>query len=231
MTMKTIAIITARGGSKRIPRKNIKEFAGEPIIAYPIRAAKESGLFDEIMVSTDSEEIADIARSYGAGVPFMRSSENADDVSTTADVISEVIACYGKEGAEFDVICCLYPTSPFITGDLLREAFGRLEESGAAAVLPVVAYSHPVQRALVIRDNELSYKWPENRNARTQDLEKCYHDAGQFYFVRTEAFLREKTMVPEGTAPFVLEEKLVQDIDTVEDWEIAEFKYRYLTKE
>ncbi len=226
--MSCVAIITARGGSRRIPGKNIREFCGKPIIAYSIEAAIESGVFDEVMVSTDSDEIARIAEEYGASVPFKRSAGNAGDTASTADVIKEVLTDYRKAGKEFDSFVCLYPTAPFITAERLKEAADLLSSSGADAVVPIVRYSFPVQRSFIIEDGRIAYRWPEYRSARSQDLTPFYHDCGQFYFVRTDAFDREGTVVPANTAPMVLPETQVQDIDNPEDWSIAEMKYRML---
>ena len=183
--MSSIAIITARGGSKRIPKKNIRPFCGKPIIAYSIEAALECGRFDEVMVSTDSEEIAAIAREYGASVPFLRSGETAGDFATTADVIREVLQRYEEEGKHFDSFMCIYPTAPFITADVLGEAWGSFDgRETPDAVVPVVRFSFPPQRGFVVKDGLLAYKWPEYRSMRSQDLEPFYHDAGQFYLVR-----------------------------------------------
>ena len=227
---KAIAIITARGGSKRIPRKNIKPFCGRPIIEYSISAAKESDVFDEVMVSTDDGEIAEIAKRAGASVPFLRSAKAADDHAPTHEVILEVLAEYERRGMVFEQVCCIYPTAPFLTAGKLRESMQLLQESGADGVIPVVAYSFPPQRCFVIRDGQVAYKWPENRLVRSQDLETYYHDCGQFYLLRTEAFRREKTMVPEKTVPYVIDEMEVQDIDNETDWMLAEAKYEILKK-
>lgn len=226
--MSGIAIITARGGSKRIPKKNIRPFAGKPIVAWSIEAALLSGVFDEVMVSTDSEEIADIARRYGASVPFLRSAENSGDHAATADVIREVLEQYRETGKTFDTFLCLYPTAPFVTAERLKQAQQLLERRGSDAVVTAVKFSFPVQRGFVLRDGFLAYRWPEYRAARSQDLEPLYHDAGQFYLVRTEAFLREQTVVPAKTTPLILPETQVQDIDNEEDWVIAEMKFRLL---
>ncbi len=227
--MSVIAIITARGGSKRIPGKNIRNFLGKPIIAYSIEAALQSGIFDEVMVSTDSEEIASIAAKYGASVPFFRSEENAGDYAATADVIREVILQYQERGKQYDWLCCLYPTAPFVTADVLREAYQQTQEPGTDAVVPVVKFSFPVQRSFIVEEGgKLAYKWPQYRTARSQDLEPFYHDAGQFYYERVEAFLDQNTMVPENTRPYILDETMVQDIDCEEDWIIAEMKYERL---
>ncbi|MCR4791407.1 MAG: pseudaminic acid cytidylyltransferase [Lachnospiraceae bacterium] len=228
--MSNIAIITARGGSKRIPRKNIKEFCGKPIIAYSIEAALGSGIFDEVMVSTDDEEIASIAKEFGASVPFFRSSENSGDHAPTIEVVGEVLESYKASGKEFDYWCCLYPTAPFVTSVTLKDAFEALQKSGCDALIPVVRFSFPPQRCFVINDDKLSYKWPENEFARSQDLEPFYHDAGQFYMQRSSSIQKKKTLVPEETYAFVVDETQVQDIDNMDDWIIAELKYKRLTE-
>ena len=223
--MSRVAIITARGGSKRIPRKNIKEFCGKPIIAYSIEAALKSGLFDEVMVSTDDKEIADIAVKYGASVPFMRSSEMAGDFAPTKEVIKEVLNAYKDSGREFDTFVCIYPTAPFVTAEKLNSALDLFEKNNADALLPVVKYSFPPQRCFVIDGEKLKYKWPENELARSQDLEPFYHDAGQYYMMKSSVLFSEDTLVPHNTTPLVVDEMEVQDIDTFEDWKIAEIKY------
>lgn len=228
--MSSIAIITARGGSKRIPKKNIRDFCGKPVIAYSIEAALDSGIFDEVMVSTDSGEIAGIAERYGANVPFLRSEKTSGDTASTADVLREVIEEYALQKREFDILCCLYPTAPFVTAEKLRRAEKALEESGADALIPVVRFSFPPQRGLVIRDGLAAYRYPEFAGTRSQDLEPLYHDCGQFYFCRTEAFLQYRTMIPRRTVPMEMPEGEVQDIDTLSDWEAAEWKYRMLTQ-
>lgn len=226
--MKKVAIITARGGSKRIPRKNIKEFCGKPILAYSIQAALESGVFDTVMVSTDDEEIAEIAKKYGAEVPFYRSEKTANDYATTADVILEVIEEYEKLGQFFDMVCCIYPTAPFLTADKLRDAVQKLENSDADTLIPVVTFSYPVQRALVIREEKLVFEYPEFMDSRSQDLEPHYHDVGQFYIMKTETFKESKKIMVGNILPFEISEMEVQDIDNQTDWEIAEMKYRIL---
>ena len=228
--MKTVAIITARGGSKRIPRKNIKEFCGKPILAYSIEAAVQSELFDTVMVSTDDEEIAQIAKRYGAEVPFYRSEKTANDFATTNDVLLEVLEEYEKMGEVFDLACCIYPTAPFITSERLAEATNMLMESDADTLIPVVSFSYPPQRAMVIENGRLVFKYPEYIDARSQDLEKHYHDVGQFYVFRTNAFKNNKKLMLGNILPFEISEMEVQDIDTVTDWEIAEMKYRILRK-
>lgn len=227
--MRNIAIIPARGGSKRIPRKNIKPFMGKPIIAYSIEAALQSGLFDEVMVSTDDEEIAGIAREYGAAVPFMRSAETANDYAGTADVILEVLQMYKEQGREFDTVCCIYSTAPFVTDGRLIEAYSKLTDE-VDSVFTCVAYSYPVQRSLHIIDGKISMLYPEYINSRSQDLEPVYHDAGQFYVARTTSFIQEKTFWGKNTVGLVLSELEVQDLDTLTDWRLAEMKYELLHK-
>lgn len=227
--MKNIAIIPARGGNKRIPRKNIKSFMGKPIIAYSIEAALQSGLFEEVMVSTDDDEIAGIARECGAKVPFMRSAETSNDYAGTADVILEVLEMYEMLGRKFDTVCCIYPTAPFVTLDRLTEAYSKLTE-GIDSVFTCVAYSYPVQRSLHIVDERISLVYPEYAASRSQDLEPFYHDAGQFYVTRTTAFNQEKTFWGQNTVGLILSELEVQDLDTLTDWTLAEMKYKLLRK-
>ena len=226
--MKSIAIITARGGSKRIPRKNIKEFLGKPIIAYTIEAAIASNMFDQVMVSTDDNEIAEIAKKYGAMVPFMRSEKTSNDFATTADVLNEVIDEYKKLGESFEYMCCLYPTAPFVTPEAIGQAMKILEDNGADTVLPVVKFSFPPQRGMVMKDGYLTPKYPECMPMRSQDLEPMYHDAGQFYCMKVSSFLEQGKVVMDKTMPYMQDDMNVQDIDTPEDWAIAEVKYKVL---
>jgi N-acylneuraminate cytidylyltransferase len=225
---RSVAIITARGGSKRIPRKNIKDFLGKPIIAYSIEAALSAGCFDEVMVSTDDGEIAEVAQRYGATVPFTRSAETSDDHSTTADVLVEVLTEYKNRGKEFACACCIYPTAPFVTGAKLKKGHKLLISTGADTALPVVRFGYPVQRALKIEENRLSMIWPEHMNSRSQDLMPAYHDSGQFYWFRVARFLETRKLFAEHTVPIEMPESEVQDIDNEEDWKIAEMKYRIL---
>ena len=227
--MSNIAIITARGGSKRIPHKNIREFCGKPIIAYSIEAARNSGVFDEIMVSTDSEEIAAIAKQYGAAVPFLRSEETSSDFATTDDVIKEVVKTYEKDGKTFDLICCLYPTAPLITGEDLNHAVKLLQDNEMAdSVIPVVQYSFPPQRAFIIRDGYVRYQFPENAFKRSQDLEPIYHDCGTFYISRASSFMKSYDLLGERSLAIEIPNERVQDIDNYSDWIIAEMKYKLL---
>ena len=222
--MSSVAIITARGGSKRIPKKNIKEFCGKPIIAYSIEAAIASGAFDEVMVSTDSEEIKTVAEQYGAKVPFLRSEATSGDFATTADVIEEVLNTYKDMGKVFDSFACIYPTAPFVTGEKLSDAMKLLD--GADAVLSVVRFSFPPQRAFVIRDGNVEYQYPQYERSRSQDLEPIYHDCGQFYMCMVEPFREKHSLILPKTRPYILPEEEVQDIDTMSDWEIAEAKFK-----
>ncbi len=227
---KRIAIITARGGSKRIPGKNIRPFCGRPMLAYPVEAALESGLFDEVMVSTDSPEIAKTARAAGAQVPFLRSRENAGDFATTAEVLLEVLDAYRERGESFEEVCCLYPTAPFVTAGKLQQAAALLTESGADSVVPVVRYSFPPQRAFVIRGGLTVMKHPEHAGTRSQDLEPYFHDCGQFYLLRTEQFLQKRQIFTDRTVSIEMPELEVQDIDNETDWELAELKYQMMKK-
>lgn len=227
--MKRIAIIPARGGSKRIPRKNIKDFCGMPIIAYSIKAALESCIFDEVMVSTDDQEIAEIAKQYGAIVPFMRSADTANDFATTADVINEVLAKYDAVGRYFDQVCCIYATAPFVTANRLQQSAAMLERGDFDSAFTCVEFSYPVLRGLVINDGgRVHMKWPEYKQSRSQDLEKFYHDAGQFYIATTQSYKKFNGFWGENTAPIVLSELEVQDLDTPTDWALAEMKFTLL---
>lgn len=228
--MKSIAIITARGGSKRIPKKNIKEFCGKPIIAYSIEAALKAETFDEVMVSTDSEEIAEIAKSYGAKVPFMRSEATSNDFATTADVLLEVIENYKKNGQNFDCFACIYPTAPFITAQKLLEAMNSLRKTEADSVISVVKYGFPPQRAFLIENGMIKYQYPQYERTRSQDLEPVYHDCGQFYICTCNSFMQNHSLIQKNTIPYIIPDEEVQDIDTMSDWAIAEAKYAVLHK-
>ncbi|MDC1543983.1 pseudaminic acid cytidylyltransferase, partial [Flavobacteriaceae bacterium] len=197
--MSKICIIPARGGSKRIPRKNIKFFLGKPIIAYSIKAALDSKLFDEVMVSTDDKEIAEISRSYGAKTPFVRSKENANDFASTVDVLIEVLDWYSKSGKNFDYCCCLYPAAPLASSELLIQNYNILLKEKCNVVFPIVAYSHPIQRAFKLKkNNRISLFFNLSESSRTQDLEVSYHDSGQFYWFETKNFLKNKNLFSEN---------------------------------
>jgi len=226
---KALAIIPARGGSKRIPGKNIRPFLGKPILQYSIEAALESGVFDEVMVSTDDEKIAAVARELGAQVPFMRSADTAHDFATTAAVIAEVLQSYQSLNNSFEFCCCIYPTAPFVTAEKLQQAFELLQQhQQAKSVLPIVRFGFPIQRAFKIEEGLVTMMHPEFMHTRSQDLPAAYHDCGQFYFLRTASFLEEQKLYTDCAMPLEMPESEVQDIDNEEDWKIAEIKYRFL---
>ena len=227
---KCVAIITARGGSKRIPRKNIKSFLGSPIIKYSIEAALNANCFDEVIVSTDDKEIADIAVSLGAKVPFMRSSENSNDFASTADVISEVIIELEKNDYFFKYACCIYPTAPFITSSILEKAYYMLKDNNADSVIPIVRFDFPILRSFKLEKGIIKMNWPEYMNSRSQDLEPAYHDSGQFYFLKVESFKTTKKLFTDNSLGLEIPESEVQDIDTLEDWKVAEMKYVFLNQ-
>lgn len=225
--MKNLCIIPARGGSKRIPRKNVRPFLGKPMLAYSIDAAKQSSLFEEIMVSTDDEEIAAVARQYGANVPFMRSEKTAGDFATTTDVLKEVIARYKELGQEFDNFCCFYATAPLAQSKDVVDAFHLLLRSGFTCVYPVVQFSYPIWRCLdLAEDGTLTRHWPQYENSRSQDLPKEYHDTGTFYWYKTKEWLDGNIKV----GGIVVDETIIQDIDTETDWKLAEMKYELMFK-
>lgn len=223
---KKLAIITARGGSKRIPRKNIRTFCGKPILSYSIEAARDAQIFDEIMVSTDDEEIRDIALGYGAKVPFMRSTKNSDDYATTGDVLKEVLENYSSLQKKFDDFCCIYPTAPFVTGEKIANSYRLLNNSHTNTVVSVVPFSFPVQRAICEKEGYGEMMYPEYLSSRSQDLEVAYHDAGQFYWAKVSAFLENPQFIGNTSALYILDELEVQDIDNENDWKIAELKYQ-----
>lgn len=220
--MCNLCIIPARGGSKRIPRKNIRDFLGKPIIAYSIETAQESGLFDEIMVSTDDAEIAEISLKYGAQVPFFRSQLNSDNFAILADVVDEVLEWYRSNGKVFDYGCCILPTAPLIEISYFIQSFQLVETGYFDSVRPIVKFSYPIQRAVRVSDrSKISLFSPEFAKSRSQDLEDAYHDAGQFYWFRGD-----KGMKSENKGGIVIPETCVQDIDTEIDWKLAELKYK-----
>jgi len=225
--MRNLCIIPARGGSKRIPRKNIKDFLGKPIIAYSIEAAINSGSFDEVMVSTDDAEISEIALKYGAKIPFMRSADTANDFATTYEVIDEVLRNYINIGQSFDQACCIYPCAPFISTAKLKEAAEKLHIFDT--VFPIVQYGFPIQRALKKdKKDKISFLQPEFELSRSQDLNFSFHDAGQYYWFTTKSLLENKSMMSRNTGCVLLSEMEVQDIDNEMDWKLAELKYKLL---
>lgn len=229
--MKTLCLIPARGGSKRILRKNIRLFLGTPIIAYSIRAAQESGLFDTVIVSTDDAEIAAVAVEYGALVPFLRSPETATDYATTAAVIAEVLAAYARQEEHFDRVCCLYATAPFVSANTLRAAFEKLETGGFDTVFPVVRFGFPVQRAVTFQADKLAWLQPEHALTRSQDLPPAFHDAGQFYIANVPRFLETGQLLTNNTGGLEIPELEAQDIDTLTDWQLAEIKVSLLRQQ
>lgn len=227
--MGRLCVIPARGGSKRIPRKNIKEFLGKPIIAYSIEVALKSGLFDEVMVSTDDAKIAEIAQKFGAKVPFIRSNKNANDHSTISDVMIEVLKRYEQEGRFFDTLCCIFPTAPLISTERIQEAFNKLLDESLDSVCPIVEFSYPILRGLEFDEcDKLKMIWPQYLTARSQDLKPAYHDSGSFYWVKTSAVKAEHTLFCKNGGAIVLPPTEIQDIDNETDWQLAEMKYKIL---
>ena len=228
--MSNLCIIPARGGSKRIPKKNIKSFLGKPIITYSIEAAIQSKLFTEIMVSTDCQETAEIALEYGAKVPFLRSKRNSNDFATTYDVIKEVIDEYKKNEVNFKNICCIYACAPFVTANKLKQAYQELSNKQVDAIFPVIEYSFPIQRAIKINNGKIKLFNTKYLNTRSQDLEKSYHDAGQFYWMKTDEILKKGKIITDNCSSIIITELEGQDIDTEIDWKLAELKFKLLKK-
>jgi len=221
-----LAVIPARGGSKRIPRKNIRNFCGKPIIAYSIEAALASDIFDKVIVSTDDDEIASVAREFGAEIPFMRPDEIADDRTGTNAVVKHAIQWYQDRAHSISLACCIYATAPFVRPEYLIEGHDKLINSDKSFAFSVTSFAFPIQRAIRISGKgEIEAIWPEYINARSQDLEEAYHDAGQFYWGRPEAFLNDKVTYSNISIPVILPRYLVQDIDTNEDWRRAELMF------
>lgn len=224
-----IAIIPARGGSKRIPRKNIKEFHGKPMIAYSIEAALNSGCFDKVIVSTDDAEIAEVAMKYGAEVPFIRPDNIADDYATTLDVIKHAIEFTEQQGWGVKNVCCIYATAPFLTPEFIKKGLQELTKNTINYAFSATSFPFPIQRAIRLNAQErVEMLQPEHLNTRSQDLEEAYHDAGQFYWGTATAFLNGKPFFSPQSKAILLPRKRVQDIDTPEDWELAEALYKAL---
>lgn len=224
-----LAVIPARAGSKRIPKKNIRDFCGQPIIAYSIEAAISSGLFDHVIVSTDNEEIASVAREFGAETPFIRPTEISDDHVGTNAVVKHAIHWYQEEGDAVSLACCIYATAPFIRSEYLREGHDKLINSDKSFTFSVTSFPFPIQRAIRINgEGEVEAFWPEHINTRSQDLEEAYHDAGQFYWGRAQAFLNDEITFSSISLTIILPSYLVQDIDTIEDWRRAELMFELL---
>ncbi|EPC04101.1 hypothetical protein L861_01980 [Litchfieldella anticariensis FP35 = DSM 16096] len=227
-----VAIIPARGGSKRIPRKNIKVFCGKPMIAWSIEAARDSGCFERIIVSTDDEEIAGIAHQWGAEVPFVRPAELANDYAGTLPVIRHAVTWIQDQGQTFEAVCCLYATAPFVQPEDLRHGLECLETSDADYAFSVTSYAFPIQRAIRLTpDGRVAMFHPEHYHTRSQDLEEAFHDAGQFYWGRADAWLAEKPVFGHDSTPVVIPRHRVQDIDTLEDWQRAEWLFRALQED
>lgn len=224
-----IAIIPARGGSKRIPRKNIRPFAGKPVICHAIEAALASECFQEVMVSTDDREIALVAERAGAKIPFFRSAETSGDHSTTVDVIREVIKAYALAGRVFESGCCIYPVTPFLRTERLREAMELLEgPNPPETVVAALHFPHPVQRAFTMDEGRIKWLFPEYAQTRTQDLTPAFHDAAQFYAFQTRPMLARGALIGPASASICLPFGEAHDIDTPEDWAEAEMKHRLL---
>ena len=221
-----IAVIPARGGSKRIPRKNVKEFCGKPMIAYSIEAALKSSVFDRVVVSSDDAEIMEVARSYGAETPFVRPAELSDDFVATTPIIAHAIEELSKEGPVGSV-CCIYATAPFVQAEAIRRGYELLAEHKAQYAFSITTFPFPIFRAIHLTDEGgVEMFWPEHLLTRSQDLPEAYHDAGQFYWGTPEAWLENKPIFAPHSVPVILPRHLVQDIDTPEDWERAELMYR-----
>lgn len=228
-----IAIIPARGGSKRIPRKNIKDFGGRPMMAWPIEAARQSECFDRILVSTDDAEIASVAKQYGAEVPFMRPVELADDHTGTIPVIAHAVDWLQAQGETPDGVCCIYATAPFVTAEALQQGYRALhEQPDADYAFAVTSYAFPIQRALRMTANgRVEMFQPDHFNTRSQDLEEAWHDAGQFYWGRAQAWQAGRALFGQHSVPVPMPRHRVQDIDTPEDWQRAEWLLRALDQE
>jgi len=226
-----IAVIPARGGSKRIPRKNIRMFCGKPIIAYSISAAQQTGLFDQVVVSTDDEEIASVAREFGATTPFSRPREIADDFTGTNAVVKHAVTWFNAQSNDVVHACCLYATAPLVQARFITEGYEALSRSDAAFAFSVTSYAFPIQRALrVTPEGRVDAIYPEHRMTRSQDLEHAYHDAGQFYWGTARAFLEDLPVFAPHSIGVILPRHLVQDIDTLEDWDQAELMYRAIDR-
>ena len=226
-----LCVIPARGGSKRIPYKNIKSFCGQPMISYSIQAALESKCFDQVIVSTDDTKIAEVSKSFGAIVPFIRPDELANDYTATIPVIKHAIEWFDAQGQNASEVCCLYATAPFVTADIIKKVYNQMQHTQADYCFTVTSFAFPIQRALkIIEKNRIEMFYPENLETRSQDLEESYHDAGQLYWGKAESFRHQKPLLSKGTSPYILPRYLVQDIDTPEDWERAELMYQLLKK-
>lgn len=229
--MTTVAIIPARGGSKRIPRKNIKEFCGKPMIAWSIEAALESECFDRVVVSTDDPEIAEVVTQFGAEAPFMRPARLSDDYTGTIPVIRHAVEWLSENGSPVSEACCLYATAPFVSVEDLKRGQRMLRSEACSYVFSVTSYAFPIQRAIRITSKgRVAMFHPEHFSTRSQDLEEAWHDAGQFYWGNAEAWLTSSAIFTEAAIPIKLPRHRVQDIDTPEDWARAEWMFRVISE-
>jgi N-acylneuraminate cytidylyltransferase len=227
-----LCVIPARGGSKRIHRKNIKQFCGKPLIVWSIEKAIESGCFDKIIVSTDDIEIANIAKNYGAEVPFIRPKELSDDYTSTNEVISHAIKFQIKNSKRPSIVCCIYPTAPFVQTKDLKHGLEILKTNGVDYVFSVTTFAYPIQRSFrMTKDQKIEMFWPEFLYSRSQDLEEAWHDAGQFYWGINDSWLENKPIISKNAKPIHLPRYRVQDIDTYEDWERAEWIFKVINKQ
>ena len=226
-----LCVIPARGRSKRIPRKNIKDFFGQPMIAYSIKAALKSECFDQVIVSTDDAEIAEVAKSFGASVPFVRPDELANDYAGTVSVVKHAIEWFDDQGQSPFEVCCLYATAPFVRAGAIKKAYEQMQSTQADYCFTATSFAFPIQRAIkVTSENRIEMFYPEYLETRSQDLEEPYHDAGQFYWGKVEAFIKQKPIFSKSATPYILPRHLVQDVDTPEDWKRAELMYQMLKK-
>jgi N-acylneuraminate cytidylyltransferase len=226
-----LCVIPARGGSKRIPHKNIKSFCGQAVIGYSIKAALESKCFDKVIVSTDNSEIAEVAKIFDAGVPFVRPQSLSDDFTSTMPVIKHAIEWFDEQNETPSEVCCLYATAPFVTSNAIQMSYDQMQQTQADYCFTVTSFAFPIQRAFKItEENRLEMFYPENLEKRSQDLEESYHDAGQFYWGKADSFRQNKTLFSKAASPYILPRYLVQDIDTPEDWRRAELMYQVLKK-
>lgn len=224
-----LAIIPARGGSRRIKNKNIKLFFNKPIIYWSIKAAKQSKLFDKIIVSTDSKKIANICKKYNIEIPFLRPKTLSNDKVSTIKVIKHALIWFKKKGVFFDRVCCIYPASPFISKKIIKKALKLLKIKRKSFAFTVSSYPHPIQRALKIKKNGyLKPVWPSNVNIRSQKFENRYHDAGQFYWGTFDSFMKNKNFFIKNSIPIYIPRYLCHDIDTLEDWKKAELVFKSL---
>jgi pseudaminic acid cytidylyltransferase len=228
--VKAIAIIPARGGSKRIPKKNIKSFHGKPLIAYSIETALESKLFSKVVVTTDDKEIAKVAKEYGADVPFVRPPELSDDYTGTAEVIKHAVEFLKQSGEEFDYVCTIYATAPLLRSQYLVEGFEKIKSNDIGMVFSATSMPFPIQRTFKIVDNKCEMFTPEHYYSRSQDLEEAFQDAGQFYWEKRDRELRDIAF-GKDSMPVILPRHLVQDIDTIEDWQRAEYMYEVANRD